>query len=109
MNFNLLLTTLTTPPDFIWPRKFASIWLREIKSGAVVGVLQLNLIIVLNNFRGREHGMTIDQPKVARFTNHNTTYKPTPHSKRKMREARVKIRCVRQKIQRGSYLPRVWK
>jgi hypothetical protein len=30
--------TLTTPHDFIWPRKFASIWLGEIKSGAVVGV-----------------------------------------------------------------------
>jgi hypothetical protein len=33
--------TLTTPPDFIWPRKFASIWLGEIKSGAVVGVYGL--------------------------------------------------------------------
>jgi hypothetical protein len=45
-----VVCTLTTPPNFIWPRKFASVWLGEMKSGAVVGVYGTIKITQIDTF-----------------------------------------------------------
>jgi hypothetical protein len=34
------------PPDPIWPHKFASIWLGEIKSGVVVSVVVISVSVI---------------------------------------------------------------